>query len=89
MTDQDKYWVGFDLGGTKMLACVFDDALAKLSSRRRKTDGSAGQEAGLARIIKTILQAPFQPGGFCVSQIDCIVHVSQGVHILPACFHRN
>ena len=57
MTDQDKYWVGFDLGGTKMMACVFDDALAKLSSRRRKTDGSAGQEAGLARIIKTILQA--------------------------------
>ena len=57
MTDQDKCWVGFDLGGTKMLGCVFDDALEKLGSRRRKTHGSAGHQQGIARIIKTIVQS--------------------------------
>ncbi|MEE3370308.1 MAG: ROK family protein [Planctomycetota bacterium] len=57
MNDQEEYWVGFDLGGTKMLACVFDAELQKLGSRRRKTRGEAGQEEGVARVIKTIDQA--------------------------------
>ena len=57
MSNPDNCWVGFDLGGTKMLACVFDDELEKIGSRRRKTRGEAGQEEGVARIIKTIDQA--------------------------------
>ena len=57
MNGQEKCWAGFDLGGTKMLACVFDAELQKLGSRRRKTRGEAGQEEGVARIIKTIDQA--------------------------------
>ncbi|MBB72965.1 MAG: transcriptional regulator [Planctomycetaceae bacterium] len=57
MNDQEEYWVGFDLGGTKMLACVYDAELQKLGSRRRKTRGEAGQEEGVTRVIKTIDQA--------------------------------
>ena len=57
MNGQEKCWAGFDLGGTKMLACVFDAELQKLGSRRRKTRGEAGQEEGVARIVKTIDQA--------------------------------
>ena len=49
MSNPDNCWVGFDLGGTKMLACVFDDELEKIGSRRRKTRGEAGQEEGECR----------------------------------------
>ncbi|MGV2333747.1 MAG UNVERIFIED_CONTAM: ROK family protein [Planctomycetaceae bacterium] len=36
-TEPRKYWVGFDLGGTKMLAVVFDSRLREVARRRRKT----------------------------------------------------
>lgn len=52
-----KHWVGFDLGGTKMLAIVFDSRLSMVSSRRRKTRPEMGPVAGLARIAETIGQA--------------------------------
>lgn len=47
-------WVGFDLGGTKMLAQVYDEGFESLGRERRKTKGWSGQEEGLARIIETI-----------------------------------
>lgn len=52
-----KYWVGFDLGGTKMLAVVFDGRLREVSRRRRKTRASDGESVSLERIAETILQA--------------------------------
>jgi len=52
-----KIWVGFDLGGTKMLATVFDDKFKPLGRKRRKTKGAEGVAAGLERIIKTIDEA--------------------------------
>lgn len=52
-----EYRVGFDLGGTKMLAAVFNADFKLVGSRRRKTKGGAGATAGLARIIETIDQA--------------------------------
>jgi glucokinase len=55
--DQEKYWVGFDLGGTKMLAKVFDCNFKPAGSERTKTKGHEGAEAGLARIEKTINKA--------------------------------
>lgn len=58
MGDQDrKYWVGFDLGGTKMLACVFDHKFNIIGSKRKKTKGAEGAEAGVARLIDTIQEA--------------------------------
>jgi glucokinase len=50
-------WIGFDLGGTKMLAAVFDSKLKQLGSERKKTKGHLGVEAGLERMIGTIRTA--------------------------------
>ena len=49
-----KYWVGFDLGGTKMLAVVLDSEFKSIARSRKKTKGFAGKEAGLDRICTTI-----------------------------------
>lgn len=47
-------WIGFDLGGTKMLAVAFDQNLQVLGRKRRKTRGSEGSESGVDRIQSTI-----------------------------------
>ena len=52
-----QHWVGFDLGGTKMLAKVFDDEFKGLGKSRNKTKGYEGAEVGLQRIVKTIEEA--------------------------------
>ena len=49
--------VGFDLGGTKMLAAVFDEQFQCLGRKRKRTKPQAGEEAGLDRIVKTIDEA--------------------------------
>lgn len=55
--NEKDYWVGFDLGGTKMLATVFDAAFQPLGSDRRKTKGHLGVESGLGRMISVIRKA--------------------------------
>jgi glucokinase len=50
-------WIGFDLGGTKMLATVFDDKFRAIGRKRRKTKGAEGASAGVDRIIQTIDEA--------------------------------
>ena len=57
-----RFRVGFDLGGTKMLAAVFDDSFKIRAACRRKTKGSKGAQAGLARVIETI-EAALQEAG--------------------------
>ena len=52
-----KFWIGFDLGGTKMLSVVFDQDLNPVSRARRKTKGFEGKEAGLDRICSTIRES--------------------------------
>lgn len=52
-----KIWIGFDLGGTKMMAVVFDDKLRVLAKKRRKTRGSEGEQVALERLAETILMA--------------------------------
>jgi glucokinase len=52
-----KVWVGFDLGGTKMLAAVYDEKFRALGRKRRKTKGAEGAAAGLERIGRTIDEA--------------------------------
>lgn len=51
-----KYWIGFDLGGTKMLASLFDGGFNFCGRRRRKTKGTAGTAAGIDRMAETIDQ---------------------------------
>ncbi|MCO8124237.1 ROK family protein [Stieleria sp. TO1_6] len=50
----DDIWIGFDLGGTKMLAIAYDDQWNGLGRRRRKTRGREGSDNGIARIGSTI-----------------------------------
>lgn len=49
-------WVGFDLGGTKMLATVFDEKFRPIGRKRRKTKSSEGA-SGLDRLMRTIDEA--------------------------------
>jgi glucokinase len=49
-----KVWIGFDLGGTKMLAIAYDEDWKEVGRRRRKTKGSEGSESGSDRITNTI-----------------------------------
>jgi glucokinase len=51
------YFVGFDLGGTKMFAAVVDAGFQILARKRKKTKGHEGARVGLARIAETIQQA--------------------------------
>jgi glucokinase len=60
MTDETpkrRIWIGFDLGGTKMMAVVFDDKLKVLAKKRRKTRGNEGEQVALERLAETITMA--------------------------------
>ncbi len=55
--DQDGVWVGFDLGGSKMLATVYDASFQPLGRTRKSTRNSVEPKKNLKRIVKTIDQA--------------------------------
>ena len=57
-----KVWVGFDLGGTKMMATVFDGAFRTLGAAKAKTPVNEGPKAVLARIRETIAEALQEAG---------------------------
>jgi glucokinase len=58
----DQYWVGFDLGGTKMMAAVFDASFKMLGSERKKTKADKGVDNVMDRIGETIDVALKQAG---------------------------
>jgi len=63
---QQTYWLGIDLGGTKILAEVFDSEWKCVGSEKAKTKAEEGQEATLARLLKagqTALAAAGIPPG--------------------------
>lgn len=47
-------WIGFDLGGTKMHAVLFDSKFEVVARRRKKTRGHEGADAGVERICGII-----------------------------------
>lgn len=49
--------MGFDLGGTKMLAVVFNEKWKAVGRKRRKTKAFLGLETGLERIRETVSDA--------------------------------
>lgn len=55
--DDSAHWIGFDLGGTKMLATVYDNSFQQKGRARKKTKGREGMEAGLKRINNVIKDA--------------------------------
>lgn len=50
----ENVWIGFDLGGTKMLAIAYDEKWNEVGRRRRKTRGRDGSDQGIERIGSTI-----------------------------------
>ncbi len=52
--DETNVWIGFDLGGTKMLSVAYDDDYLELGRRRRKTRGRDSSDSGVERIASTI-----------------------------------
>lgn len=56
-SDAQTVWIGFDLGGTKMLAAVFDDNLKPLARKKRSTKASSSLADGLDRMKKTAYDA--------------------------------
>lgn len=54
MTEKDEYWIGFDLGGTKMLSAGFDDELKMLGREKKRTKANEGTKAVVDRIIDGI-----------------------------------
>ncbi len=57
MAVDKRIWIGFDLGGTKMLCQVYDADFNPLGRHREKTRGHEGAEAGIGRIVSTIHKA--------------------------------
>ncbi|MEW4489310.1 ROK family protein [Thalassoglobus sp. JC818] len=59
MGDESKaqYWMGFDLGGTKMLAQVYDENWKVIAKERKRTKPGTSERAGVDRIIDTINDA--------------------------------
>ena len=54
---KSTHWIGFDLGGTKMLATVFDKDFKPVGRARKKAKGRDGMDAGLQRINGVIAEA--------------------------------
>lgn len=56
------YWVGFDLGGTKMMAKVFDAEYTPLARCRCRTRAQEGVQAGVRRMVGLIREALREAG---------------------------
>ena len=48
------YWIGFDLGGTKMLAAAYDENYSQLSREKKRTKALEGAEVVVERVLDTI-----------------------------------
>ncbi len=51
---KNRYWVGFDLGGTKMFAGVFDSRFRLVAAERKRTRTDEGSRSGVDRMIGLI-----------------------------------
>ncbi|HUF63097.1 MAG TPA: ROK family protein, partial [Verrucomicrobiales bacterium] len=51
------HWLGFDLGGTKMFAVVFDGSMQVVGRFRQKTHGQRGKDEGVPRVLWCIEQS--------------------------------
>jgi glucokinase len=56
-SSKNRYWLGFDLGGTKMMATVFDKDFNIVAYRRKKTKDGKGSKGVLGRIVETVEEA--------------------------------
>lgn len=54
---KSPFWIGFDLGGTNMVAKVYDSRFQPVGHERKRTKGQGDAKAGLERIVRTIRKA--------------------------------
>ncbi len=66
---EEKYWIGFDLGGTKMYSVVFDSEFNQVGKHRKKTKGFEGMDAGLKR-INAVIQDSIEDAGIERHQVN-------------------
>ena len=84
---KQPFWIGFDLGGTKMLACVLDADYRVLATARKTTNGSDGQIRGRKKILNAIREAieesGLDPAGLQGIGIGCpgLVNPEKGILI--------
>lgn len=69
--ENSENWLGFDLGGTKMLAKLFDGEFKVVSKERRKTRGADGPAAVVQKVIRTI-QGALAAAEVTAEQLDGI-----------------
>ena len=80
-----KFWIGFDLGGTKMLAAVIDADYQIVATAKKSTNGSDGAVKGKKKILAAIQEAietsGFDPEGIQGIGIGCpgLVDPAKGV----------
>lgn len=68
---QNQFTCGFDLGGTKMLCVILDEKQNVIARKRRKTKGTEGAAAGVARIAELIRET-FVESGFALNELGSI-----------------
>ncbi|WFB35396.1 ROK family protein [Kiritimatiellota bacterium B12222] len=84
---KQQYWLGIDLGGTKILAEVYDQDFKLIGSKKRKTKAELGQKAGLERLLKTareaVEDADLKSGQLCGVGIGCpgVLNLNTGMLI--------
>lgn len=71
MTQNNKIWIGFDLGGTKMLAAAFTNDFKCLAQELVKTHANEGAEAGLNRIVR-LIQTVIKKAGLAPTDVSGI-----------------
>ena len=68
MSENSTHWIGFDLGGTKMLAVVLDEKFEVIGTCRKKTKGHEGMESGLNR-INAVIEGALENAGITPDQV--------------------
>lgn len=80
-----KFWIGFDLGGTKMLACVLDEDFKVIASAKKSTNGTDGAVKGKKKMVtaikEAISEAGYDPSGIQGIGIGCpgLVNPAKGI----------
>jgi len=64
----EKFWVGVDLGGTKMLGIIFDQDFVPQGRNRVKTKAQGGEQVGIERMI-TLIQGAMDVAEVTIDQI--------------------
>lgn len=58
----ERFWVGLDIGATKMRAIIFNGNFKPLARAKRKTRGNEGAAAGMGRAFEVIREALAEAG---------------------------